>query len=93
MLVQYSRKNDRTPIGVLVADKVGEKVVIGWAACDKKDYFSKSFGVKIAINRKNLGTSGKTLPHHLQKILPPFLERCSKYFKVGPDALEVAGNC
>lgn len=93
MLVQYARKskNDRAPVGVLVASKVGGRVIIGWAGCHKKDIFKKEIGLKIALNRINLADSGKKIPDKIQYIMPQFLNRCMNFYKVDLNEVIVAG--
>jgi hypothetical protein len=95
-LISYSRDKKGNPRGVLVAVKIGDRgdFNIGYAQCRKEDKFSKNVGLKIALGRANpvvtfsrLEEDGrrrclKHMPHNLRKMLPSFIQRCEKYYKV-----------
>jgi hypothetical protein len=86
-LVSYSRDKKGNPRGVLVAVKIGDRgdFNIGYAQCRKEDKFSKNMGLKIAVGRAELGfnyNSLDNLPHNLRKMLPSFIKRCQRYYKV-----------
>jgi hypothetical protein len=85
-LITYSRDKNNTPRGVLVAVKTGDngEFNIGYAQCRKGDRFSKKLGLKIAIGRAytDVFNSIDGIPHHLRKMLPRFIQRCEKYYKV-----------
>lgn len=86
-LISYSRDKNGNPRGVLVAVKVGNRgdFNIGYAQCRKEDKFSKNMGLKIAVGRAELGynyNSLDNLPHNLRKMLPSFINRCERYYKV-----------
>jgi hypothetical protein len=86
-LISYSRDKKGNPRGVLVAVKVGDRgdFNIGYAQCRKGDKFSKNMGLKIAVGRAELGynyNSFDNLPHNLRKMLPSFISRCERYYKV-----------
>jgi hypothetical protein len=80
-LVSYLRDEDRNPVGVMVA--IGPNQ-IGWAFCNKKDRFNKKLGVKIALNRANVGTNHQVpirWQGEFEKLHAKFQERSVKYFK------------
>lgn len=86
-LISYSRDKKGNPRGVLVAVKGNRNgdFNIGYAQCRKEDKFSKNMGLKIAVGRAELGynyNSLDNLPHNLRKMLPSFIQRCERYFKV-----------
>ena len=47
-IIEYKRKKNREPIGVVLALSPTE---IGWAMCSKHDTFSKERGKEIAFGR------------------------------------------
>jgi hypothetical protein len=86
-LISYSRDKKGNPRGVLVAVKVGNRgdFNIGYAQCRKEDKFNKNMGLKIALGRASFDTSYHSLdniPHDLRKMLPSFISRCERYYKV-----------
>jgi hypothetical protein len=86
-LISYSRDKKGNPRGVLVAVKIADRgdFNIGYAQCRKEDKFSKNMGLKIAVGRAELGfnyNSLDNLPHNLRKMLPSFIKRCERYYKV-----------
>jgi hypothetical protein len=86
-LISYSRNRKGDPRGVLVAIKSGTHgdFNIGYAQCRKGDKFSKKMGLKIALGRAEFDTSFSSLnhiPHNLRKMLPSFIQRCEKYYKI-----------
>lgn len=95
-LISYSRDKKGNPHGVLVSVKTGDRggFNIGYSQCRKGDTFSKSMGLKIALERANpvvtfsrLEEDGrrrclKHMPHNLRKMLPSFIQRCQRYYKV-----------
>lgn len=85
MIVQYARNEDRTPFGVLVAEKCseGDTVLIGWSKCRTPDKFNKERALQIARDRINLGASGCIVPRNMRDMLPSFEDRCRRYFKTG----------
>jgi hypothetical protein len=86
-LISYSRDKKGNPHGVLVAIKRGDRggFNIGYAQCRKGDKFSKNMGLKIAVGRASFDTtfhSLDNLPHSLRQMLPEFVKRCEKYYKI-----------
>lgn len=91
-IVKY-RKNRNKKIGLLFAKK-GEdgSVRIGWALCRQTasvtkdgtillpDKFSMQRALEMCHGRVN-GTSAE-IPQTVQSLLPVFIERCRRYFKV-----------
>jgi hypothetical protein len=85
-LVSYYRDKNNNPRGVLVAIPSGDNgdFKIGFAQCRKTDKFSKQMGLKIAIGRaeyENIN-SWNHAPHSIRKMLPAFVRRCERYYKV-----------
>lgn len=85
-LITYSRDKKRVPTGVLVAIKLGDngEFNIGYAQCCKNDRFNKKMGLKIAIGRAEIENynSWDNAPRNILKMLPAFIKRCEKYYKV-----------
>lgn len=86
-LISYSRDKKGKPHGVLVSVKTGDRggFNIGYSQCRKGDTFSKSMGLKIALGRADFDATFNSLnhmPHNLRKMLPSFIQRCEKYYKV-----------
>jgi hypothetical protein len=86
-LISYSRDKKGNPHGVLVAIKRGDKggFNIGYAQCRKGDKFSKNMGLKIAVGRASFDPAFNlfdNLPHSLRQMLPEFVKRCEKYYKI-----------
>lgn len=63
MVIRYKRKDDNSPVGVVVALSPTE---IGWAMCSKKDCFSKNLGKTIAIGRALHSSRSQKVPQSLQ---------------------------
>ena len=87
-LISYSRDKKGNPHGVLVAVKADDRrgdFNIGYSQCRKGDTFSKNMALKIALGRAEFDTSFESLqhmPHNLRKMLPSFIQRCERYYKV-----------
>ena len=85
-LISYNRDKKGNPRGVLVAVKIGDRgdFNIGYAQCRKEDKFSKNMGLKIALGRATFDTyrSLNNIPHNIRKMLPSFIKRCERYYKV-----------
>ena len=85
-LVSYYRDKKNNPHGVLLAipSKSDGGFNIGFAQCRKTDKFSKKMGLKIALGRAKYETIEGWInaPHNLRKMLPKFIKRCEKYYKV-----------
>ena len=85
-LISYYRDKKNNPRGVLVAIPHGNSgdYVIGFSQCRKSDKFSKDMALKIAIGRakdEHIET-WHNAPHHIRKMLPEFVKRCERYYKV-----------
>lgn len=85
-LVTYYRDKKNNPRGVLLAIPCGDSgdFNVGFAQCRKTDKFSKKMGLKIALGRANVEhiESWHDAPHNIRKILPSFIKRCERYYKV-----------
>lgn len=85
-LVSYYRDKNNNPHGVLVAIPAGDNgdFSVGFAQCRKTDKFSKKMGLKIALGRAKFEhlESWDHAPHSIRKMLPAFIRRCEKYYKV-----------
>jgi hypothetical protein len=91
-IIQYVRTHKNIPRGVLVAVKCGDGFRLGYSFCNKKDRFNKRMALKIAFGRADAiyksmdmspnGWFGEHTPHPVKKMIPAFLDRCNKYYKV-----------
>ena len=84
-LISYNRNKHGDPTGVLVAmpwdDNGG--FTIGYSQCRKTDKFNKDMGLRIAIGRAELfNPLSNNIPHNIRKMLPTFIKRCERYYKV-----------
>jgi len=85
ILIQHIRKNDRTPIGTLIAVKRNDGIVkLGWSLCNRKlDTFSKKNGILEAKKKLSVSTPIDKLPWIIRKkVLTEFSFRCLAYFKL-----------
>ncbi len=85
-LISYSRNKHGEPTGVLVAIPSGRNgdFNVGFSQCRKTDRFTKKMGLEIAIGRAKGEhiESWDHAPHNIRKMLPAFVKRCEKYYKV-----------
>jgi hypothetical protein len=82
-VIQYVRTKKRVPHGVIIALKIGSGFICGYSLCNKKDRFNKKMALKIAIGRADTrSVIIEEAPHEVRKMLPSFVERCKKYYKV-----------
>jgi hypothetical protein len=83
-LISYLRDKNGEPKGVLVATKMHEGGYnVGYSFCSKYDRFCKKLGLRIALGRASFVTDIiENMPRDLRKILPKFIQRCEKYYKV-----------
>ena len=86
-VIQYVRNKKRIPCGVIVAVKREGGFGVGFSLCNKKDKFSKKMALKVALGRSRFFGDGRTemggeFPQTISRIIPAFLERCKKYYKV-----------
>lgn len=90
-LIQYLRKPNGLPYGVLVAVRRDDgEVSVDFSLCNtKKDRFTKERALEIAIGRamssKNDDTCDRILPHSLYREMAKFNKRVSKYYKIHID--------
>ncbi len=88
-------KHRNEPIGVLLASTNDDnKVVISWSLTNIKanDRFDKEKGISMALGRIDTGTNA-AIPHLVRKMLPQFIHRSSRYFKVdNRDIIIVSGT-
>ena len=92
-IIQYVRDRKNTPHGVIVALKAEDgSFRVGYSLCNKKDRFNKQMALKIAMGRADLSSCHTwrlypeslafVMPHPVKKMIPAFLDRCKKYYKV-----------
>lgn len=81
-MFQFLRKEDRTPVGILVAKQIGNKVGIGYSLCSEQDVFQKEKGRMIARRRAEKNVNSETVFMHTSMIngANELLERAKKYF-------------
>lgn len=91
-LIQYLRKKNGLPYGVLVAVRRDDgEVSVDFSLCNtNKDRFTKERALEIAIGRamsskRDDGSGHRTLPHSLYREMAKFNERASKYYKIEID--------
>jgi len=92
-VIQYVRNKKRVPCGVIVGVKHEKGFAVSYSLCNKKDRFSKKMALKVALGRtkvrhghfdhENMICSwvGPT-PRDVSKMIPAFLDRCKKYYKM-----------
>ena len=87
----YLRTSKGEPKGVLIAKKADDGIVyLGYSLCCKEDKFVKQKGLTIAMSRIDKAIRSNdyhrhmlsAIPDSLKKILPSFIYKCTKYFKV-----------
>lgn len=89
-LIQYLRKKNGLPYGVIVAVRRDDgEVAVDFSLCNtKKDRFTKERALEIAIGRamslKNPERS-RTLPPSLYKEMKKFNDRVCKYYRTHID--------
>lgn len=82
-VIQYVRGRKNIPHGVVVAVKVSDGFRLGYSLCNKKDRFNKRMALKIALGRAETNQMvGSETPHPVRKMMPAFLDRCKRYYKV-----------
>ena len=89
MIKQFIRNENGDPIGIMVADAVGQDSFgIGYSIVkpNSGDTFDKELGMKIATNRAHSVRANLKLEKALQHTrhwdqLDNFIERASKYFQ------------
>jgi len=69
--------------------------LIGWALCDRKDTFSKEYGIHLALQRARIATSlslrerrrfYSKIPTSLGELFDKMDDRSEKYFKIDDDS-------
>lgn len=85
-IFQYVRINNQL-VGVLVAKRFEDEIIIDYSLCRPSDRFDKKLGMKIAEGRcdKFIKTgicTDRVLPRFALKPMQDFLNRSCKYFKV-----------
>jgi len=88
----YIRDANRTPIGLLLAKKVEDKIAISWSKCNGKfDQFSKKRAFTIAAGRikkhKHWCLAKDDVPECIYNAYQKFERMVIKYFKVNKDAI------
>jgi hypothetical protein len=84
-LVQYVRRNNGLPYGVIVAVRRPDgEVCVDFSLCNlKKDKFTKERALEIAIGRamRSKESCNRALPRSLTKHMMNFNKRVEKYYK------------
>ena len=96
-LIHYLRKGKTpetigVPIGLLLGSKLHDGTVkVSWSFCHRNDCFTKKEARMFASYR--MGAPDAMLMQHTPKAvlaaLPAFVTRCSKYFRVLEEDIEV----
>jgi hypothetical protein len=84
-LIQYLRKPNGRPYGVLVAVKRPDgQIVVDFSMCNlKKDKFTKALALQIAVGRANKTTdTSRTMPRSIAKAMQAFNARVLRYYKL-----------
>jgi hypothetical protein len=90
-IVQYVRKSNGQPYGVIVAVRRPDgEVSVDFSLCNtKKDKFSKERALEIAVGRalnsKKDDGSNRLLPRSLYREVEAFNKRVSKYYRTHID--------
>lgn len=82
-ICEYVRKGGKK-VGLLVACRFYNQVVIGFSLCRKTDLFDKNKAEHLAWDRIACRRNAKRqlqCPQSLQEPMRKFLERCRKYYK------------
>lgn len=95
-LINYIRKSDKTPYGVVIATKVGDEVRYGYSIQNPVDKWDRSKGLKIAIARAEAGEY--QLPRETSKLFDAVVfslrsleKRSMKYFKNVSEEKKIIG--
>src|SRR5690606_22798211 len=81
-LISYVRNEDNELIGVVVARKVDGEIRYALSKCRKGDRFVKKFGLQVAFERINCGTSlPENLPFGFEDSVARLKARAVKYYK------------
>ncbi len=82
-LKQFVRNKDGTKVGIFVALRQEDKILIGWSKCHMRlDKFNKKVGITIATNRAYLAEKRDfVLPHSMRDNFLNFEDRAIRYFK------------
>lgn len=88
-IIQYVRKNDGTPYGVIVAVRRPDgEVSVDFSLCNtKKDKFSKERALEIALGRAMTAKDecDRILPRSLYREMKKFNDRVVKYYRTHID--------
>jgi hypothetical protein len=87
-LIQYIRKSNTKKgkvIGIMIAFAEDDNLYVGWSLCNPLDRFSKTRGMKIAVDRAfkwtYRGDSWESIPPSVEEILLKFInKRALLYF-------------
>lgn len=90
MLFQYVRDKNRQRIGVFVAMKYENQIVVGWSKCNRKDRFDSDEGKELACRRISTGRSTVVIPRGVREHLDAFVDRVKRYFKM--DNITITGR-
>lgn len=73
--IQYVRKPDRNPIGVVAAIVDGDRADIGWSYCCPLDKFDKKKARTIAVGRAKKRKCGAFIPDCMKEAIAVFAEK------------------
>jgi hypothetical protein len=84
-IFEYVKNGKNQKVGILVAQRYGKTVSIGWSKTNFKsgDGFKKEDGLKIARERllkRNL-VKPVVIPQIIERNIHQFMVRCARYFK------------
>ncbi len=94
MIIQRVRKNADEGRGVPFATLIGFKddngvVTVSWSKCHKNDHFDGRVGVDMARMRMKHPSLRRPVPFKIRHDLQAFKDRCSRYFKVDIEDINV----
>lgn len=82
-LIQYIRRKNGQPRGVVVAYKGEDNLIyVGYSLCNTRvDKFDKQIGINKAVTRAASSIISESLPHSIRKDVENMEDRASRFFK------------
>lgn len=82
-IFEYVKDGKDRKVGILVAQRFGKTVSIGWSKTNFKsgDVFKKDEGLKFARARLHKDLAVQTIPQLVERRIHPFIVRCARYYK------------
>ena len=82
-----NKQNQR--IGIVIAQKIGQKVGVGWSLCCKRDRFDSMVAETMAIGRAakviiNGDKNPSEIPNSIKSHVEHMQSRATKYFRMYP---------